>query len=305
MATKYKALLTGKNNSVIDDFFNQMYENFEVITTSTRYDDIIRHIRYFSPHLFIYCLYNEPRDNYSQMAEVKYRLRESRIPFVLIGTKEDCDEFERISVNVADLCLCKPLSAGSITERLVKYMAQRMPEPMAQEPEEELLPMPDLSAKPAGHATPDEEDILDRLAALERLTREIEGEPAEQEPEPVRRRHILVIDDDPMMLKLLKEHLHGEYDIATAISGKIAMKFLERKRTDLILLDYEMPVENGPAVLEKLRANETTKDLPVIFLTGVSDREKIQEALVLKPQGYLLKPVERDKLLEIIIRTLG
>ena len=54
MATKYKALLTGKNNSVIDDFFNQMYENFEVITTSTRYDDIIRHIRYFSPHLFIY-----------------------------------------------------------------------------------------------------------------------------------------------------------------------------------------------------------------------------------------------------------
>ena len=108
-----------------------------------------------------------------------------------------------------------------------------------------------------------------------------------------------------MMLKLLKEHLHDEYDIATAISGKIAMKFLERKRTDLILLDYEMPVENGPAVLEKLRANEATKDLPVIFLTGVSDREKIQEALVLKPQGYLLKPVEREKLLEIIIKTLG
>ena len=304
MATKYKALLTGKNNSVIDDFFNQMYENFEVITTSTRYDDIIRHIRYFSPHLFIYCLYNEPRDNYSQMAEVKYRLRESRIPFVLIGTKEDCDEFERISVNVADLCLCKPLSAGSITERLVKYMAQRMPEPLAQEPEE-LLPMPDLSVKPAGHAAPDEEDILDRLAALERLTREIEAEPAAAEPESARRKHILVIDDDPMMLKLLKEHLHDEYDIATAISGKIAMKFLERKRTDLILLDYEMPVENGPAVLEKLRANEATKDLPVIFLTGVSDREKSQEALVLKPQGYLLKPVEREKLLEIIIKTLG
>ncbi len=304
MAIKYKALLTGKNNSVIDDFFNQMYENFEVLTTSTRYDDIIRHIRYFSPHVFIYCLYNEPRDNYSQMAEVKYRLRESRIPFVLIGTKEDCDEFERISVNVADLCLQKPLSAGSITERLMKYLAQRVPEPVAEDTEEPF-PVPDFSEKPSVRQVPKEEDILDRLAALERLTREAEAEPAAAEPESARRKHILVIDDDPMMLKLLKEHLHDEYDIATAISGKIAMKFLERKRTDLILLDYEMPVENGPAVLEKLRANEATKDLPVIFLTGVSDREKIQEALVLKPQGYLLKPVEREKLLEIIIKTLG
>lgn len=66
-----------------------------------------------------------------------------------------------------------------------------------------------------------------------------------------------------------------------------------------------MPEENGPAVLEKLRANDATKDVPVIFLTGVSEREKIQEALALKPQSYLLKPVDREKLLNAITKFVG
>ncbi len=114
------------------------------------------------------------------------------------------------------------------------------------------------------------------------------------------RKHVLVVDDNSMMLKLIKEYLHETYDVATAVSGKIAMKFLERRMTNLILLDYEMPGENGPAVLEQLRANEATKDIPVVFLTGVTETKKIQEALMLKPQSYLLKPVNREKLLSTI-----
>lgn len=114
------------------------------------------------------------------------------------------------------------------------------------------------------------------------------------------KKHILVIDDDPMMLKLVKEHLHELYQVATAINGRTANKFLETKTTDLILLDYEMPGENGPQVLHQLRENPRTKDVPVIFLTGVSTNDKIQEALAQKPQGYLLKPIDRDKLLATI-----
>ena len=119
------------------------------------------------------------------------------------------------------------------------------------------------------------------------------------------RTHILVVDDDPLMLKMLKEQLRDDYDVATAVSGKIAMKFLERKKTSLILLDYEMPGENGPEILEKIRANEATKDIPVIFLTGVSDSDKIQEALALKPQSYLLKPVDHEKLMRAITKIIG
>ena len=107
------------------------------------------------------------------------------------------------------------------------------------------------------------------------------------------------------MLKIIKLHLHEKYDVATAISGKVAFKFLENKTTNLILLDFEMPDENGIAVLEKLRANPATKDIPVIFLTGITDRKKIQEALVMKPQGYLLKPIDRKRLLATIESNIG
>ncbi len=65
-----------------------------------------------------------------------------------------------------------------------------------------------------------------------------------------------------------------------------------------------MPEESGPAVLEKLRANPSTKDIPVIFLTGVTDSGKIREALVLKPQGYLLKPIDHDKLMDAITKVI-
>lgn len=115
----------------------------------------------------------------------------------------------------------------------------------------------------------------------------------------VRRKHILVVDDDVRILRLLKVHLQ-DYDVATAINGKLALKFLETKTTDLILLDYEMPVENGPEVLKKLRANAKTKDIPVIFLTGVADSDKVQEVLLMKPEGYLLKPINKAKLIETI-----
>lgn len=118
-------------------------------------------------------------------------------------------------------------------------------------------------------------------------------------------KQILVIDDDPIMLKLIKEKLRDKYSVATAVSGKIGLDFLERKYVDLILLDYEMPGENGAKVLEKIRFNEKTKDIPVVFLTGINDRDKIQRVLALNPQGYLLKPIEHEKLKETISKIIG
>ena len=123
--------------------------------------------------------------------------------------------------------------------------------------------------------------------------------------EQQRRKHVLVIDDDPGMLKIIKEHLHENYDVATAISGKIAYKFLENKKTDLILLDYEMPNENGLQVLQNLRNNEELASIPVLFLTGINDREKIKKVMMMKPQGYLLKPIDKEKLLGTIEQFIG
>lgn len=93
--------------------------------------------------------------------------------------------------------------------------------------------------------------------------------------------------------------------MATAINGKVAMKFLETKRTDMVLLDYEMPEENGAAVLRKIRENSKTRNLPVVFLTGITERGKIQEVLALKIQGYLLKPIDMEKVSSTIKGVLG
>ena len=146
---------------------------------------------------------------------------------------------------------------------------------------------------------------LEELSLAELVLKDEESIMKKNNVQPKQRKHILAIDDNSLMLKVIKEHLHGKYDVATAISGKVAFKFLERKQTDLILLDYEMPDENGPAILEKLRSNEATKDIPVIFLTAISERDKLQKVLVMKPQGYLLKPIDPDKLLETIAKHIG
>ena len=119
-----------------------------------------------------------------------------------------------------------------------------------------------------------------------------------------RRRHILVVDDDVRVLRLLKVHLQ-DYDVATAINGKLALKFLENKTTDLILLDYEMPEMNGKEVLQKLQAEKEYADIPVVFLTSMDNREMVMELLALKPAGYILKPTDSQMLLERVENIIG
>ena len=112
------------------------------------------------------------------------------------------------------------------------------------------------------------------------------------------RKTILVVDDDPNYLSLVREWLKNDYKIAMANSGLQAIKWLGKNKADLILLDYEMPVTSGPQVLEMLRSDSDTKDIPVMFLTGKSDKNSVMAVLSLKPEGYFLKTIEKDELSE-------
>ena len=66
---------------------------------------------------------------------------------------------------------------------------------------------------------------------------------------------------------------------------------------DLILLDYEMPVINGLQVFEMLKSEAISKNIPVMFLTGKSDKESIMKVMELKPAGYMLKNITKQQLL--------
>lgn len=289
---KYKVLLTGKNRITIDEFFTKMYNSFECQTTSRRFEDITSHIQYFNPDVFVYCIQDESPDDITKITSVKHQVVSGKIPFVIIGDPENCAKFNKMAVNVSNLTLEKPITANIIESSIIKYLNENAP-----------------LDTPINEEIKKSNELFESLGELGDNT--FSGMSAEFNPFTTnskaapKRKHILVIDDDSRMLKIIKLHLHEKYDVATAISGKVAFKFLENKTTNLILLDFEMPDENGIAVLEKLRANPATKDIPVIFLTGITDRKKIHEALVMKPQGYLLKPIDRKRLLATIESNIG
>lgn len=302
---KYKLLLTGKNESAIDDFFVQMSNSFEMVTTSTRFNDLSNHISFFRPDVFVYCMNNETRDDLSQIANLKFRLSSSKIPLVIFGLKEDCDEYIRVATSAPDLVLHRPITVSAIESKIIAFVKDSRFQQAIDEKREERGTEEQATTSQPSSQRRDIGDI-DRNS-IEQLMAQLASPDGGSGPIPKvpgARRHILVVDDNAMMLKMLKEHLHDQYDVATAASGRVALKFLEKKTTDLILLDYEMPEESGPDVLEKLRASELTKDIPVIFLTGVTDTKKVKEVLSLKPQSYLLKPVDREKLLDTIAKVI-
>jgi response regulator RpfG family c-di-GMP phosphodiesterase len=269
---KYKVLLVGRNNMpVIDEFFNEMSETFECQSSSTYNDDILGHLRYFQPDILIYCLNDETRDRVASVTAIKPRLEKSDIPFAIIGDQQDCEDFARFTTMTADLVLVKPMNALTLQQRIVNHFNQQK-----------------LLKQVQGEQFTDES--INKLLGIM---------PEEN------RKHILIIDDDARILKLLKNLLHDNYDVATAINGKTAYRFLENKSTDLILLDYAMPEEDGPAVLTHLRSNPATASIPVVFLTGVTDRDMITKVLKMKPQGYLLKPINRAKLFSTVKGIIG
>lgn len=112
------------------------------------------------------------------------------------------------------------------------------------------------------------------------------------------KKSLLVVDDDPNYLGLVRDWLKDIYNVNGVSSGMQAIKWLGKNSADLILLDYEMPVTSGPQVFEMLRSDEDTKAIPVIFLTGKSDRESVMAVLSLKPDGYFLKNITKKELID-------
>ncbi len=114
------------------------------------------------------------------------------------------------------------------------------------------------------------------------------------------KKSILIVDDDPQYLTMVREWLKVTYKVSMVNSGLQAIKWLGKNKVDLILLDHEMPVTSGPQVLEMLRSDSETCNIPVIFLTGKGDKESVMAVVALRPDGYLLKGIQKEELLEKI-----
>lgn len=113
---------------------------------------------------------------------------------------------------------------------------------------------------------------------------------------------ILAVDDAPENLDVVKGLLSTHYTIKAAVNGQMALKIAEKQAPDLILLDIMMPGMDGYEVCRRLKADDTTANIPVIFLTGES--EVASEVADVGGAGYVIKPIEPDDLLDHIKECL-
>lgn len=118
-------------------------------------------------------------------------------------------------------------------------------------------------------------------------------------------KRILIVDDDPSYAKMVRAWIKAFYKADIVTAGARAADFLKMNTVDLVLLDYEMPVADGPQVLKMLREQEETKDTPVVFLTGIDSEERMQQVRELNPAGFFLKSSTRDELLAYLKDKLG
>lgn len=109
---------------------------------------------------------------------------------------------------------------------------------------------------------------------------------------------ILVVDDDSRSLALLTGILSGEgYVVRPADSGELALASIAARRPELILLDIRMPGVDGFEVCRRLRQDEETRDIPIVFLSAAGEAEERVEGLRLGAVDFISKPFSRDELL--------
>ncbi len=110
------------------------------------------------------------------------------------------------------------------------------------------------------------------------------------------RKTVLIVDDDVAYMQMIRDWLKDTYQIVMANSGVKAIKWLTNNKADLVLLDYEMPVLNGPTFFEMLKSDPDSDVVPVMFLTGQMTKSSVVTAMKLKPIDYLLKSITRSEL---------
>jgi len=112
---------------------------------------------------------------------------------------------------------------------------------------------------------------------------------------------IVIIEDDLTFLELVRVHLSGAgHEVLTAEDAVLGLRAVIDNAPDLILLDLSVPYLDGFEILEALRTDPATRDIPVLVLTGRGDDETYTRARKLGAAQLLTKPVARDLLIKAI-----
>jgi diguanylate cyclase (GGDEF)-like protein len=107
----------------------------------------------------------------------------------------------------------------------------------------------------------------------------------ESNPRP----QLLIVDDQPLNIRLFHQIFHADHEVFFATNGEAALEFCKTNFPDLILLDVNMPGLNGYEVCRRLKQDERTREIPVIFVTAQSDVSQEEEGLAAGAVDFIAK----------------
>ena len=119
-------------------------------------------------------------------------------------------------------------------------------------------------------------------------------------------KHILVVDDNPLSRKLLKDILDVEgYTVRNVASGTEALDAIADEPPDVVLLDIMMPGMDGFEVVRRLKADKTTRTTPIVMLTALDDEGSRTRLATAGVNLMLTKPIDRWELCSLLAHTLS
>ena len=267
---RLRVLFTGRNNIVANNLAKQVGEEYscDILQCNGTKEALSSTVGNGRPHVVIVCLNKgETRGTVWLYDMLNKYVEIGRMCVIVAGNEEDNITFRRYTELAKVTFMRRPVNMCALLDKL------------------KLI----------------EDDVIrsmnNKLEFVEEYIRE---------PDKITRKRILVVDDDMLQLMFMRDQLAEFYEVTVANSGDAARKALKYGRIDLIFLDYIMPNEDGPSLLKSFRENPVTANIPVVFLTGMTDRDTVLNIINnLKPQGYLVKPASKADLVCKVIEVLG
>ncbi len=266
-----KVMVTGRNRKIAADLYEHLTADrgYSVIRCASSKEALFERVPAELPHIILICLSYETADTVSVFDVLRECTKMGGITIIVIASDVD----QKVFINHTKLermfFMSRPVSLFALYEKLNEI----------------------------------EKSVAENMSNGSMLVTEYVNPHANDLPP---RKHILVVDDDTNQLLQIKEHLREFYEVTLVPSGDAALRFLYGHRVDLVLLDYLMPDMNGPEVLERIRGNPALCAIPVVFLTGVTEKDTVVKTLLeLKPKGYIVKPSKKSEIVAKIIDILG
>lgn len=116
-----------------------------------------------------------------------------------------------------------------------------------------------------------------------------------------RRRKVLVIDDEPDLVEMIRMALESQFEVVTAYNGKEGVEKAQSDKPDVIVLDIMMPEKDGFTACQELKGDSRTASIPILILTGVGEffgRTQYTKAsgMEIEAEDFISKPVDPNEL---------